>query len=54
VKQLGGGFGGKLTRGNFAATAAAVAANSLNLPVKVLMDLNDCMVFYFIVFQTVF
>lgn len=44
VKQIGGGFGGKATRGNFPAAAAAVAANSLNVPVKVHMDLNDCMV----------
>lgn len=43
VKQLGGGFGGKGTRPNFAATAAAVAAYHLRKPVKVHMDLNDCM-----------
>lgn len=43
MKQLGGGFGGKGTRPNFAATAAAVAAYNLRKPVKVFMDLNDCM-----------
>lgn len=44
VKQLGGAFGGKLTRGNFTATAAALAASHLNVPVKVYMNLNECMV----------
>lgn len=44
VKQLGGGFGGKTTRTNFAAVAAALGAYHTHKPVKVGMDLNDCMV----------
>lgn len=44
LRQLGGSFGGKATRGNFAAAAAAVAVSHLKVPVKVYMDLNDCMV----------
>ena len=46
VKQLGGGFGGKTTRPNFAACAAAVAAHHLRRPVKVFIDLNDCMTMF--------
>lgn len=45
VKQVGGAFGGKLNRPNIVACAAAIAANQLNVPVKVSMDLNDCLVF---------
>jgi len=44
VKQLGGAFGSKITRGNFAATAAALGAHYIRRPVKVAMDLNDCLV----------
>lgn len=43
VKQLGGGFGGKITRANIPATAAAIASYHLQRPVKIMMDLNDCM-----------
>jgi xanthine dehydrogenase molybdopterin-binding subunit B len=46
VKQLGGGFGGKTTRTNFAAAAAALGAYHTHKPVKVAMDLNDCMVLF--------
>ena len=45
VKQIGGGFGGKGTRSNFPAAAAALVSHLLNVPVRVQMDLNDCMVF---------
>lgn len=44
IKQIGGGFGGKTTRANIVATAASVAAHHLRKPVKIFMDLNDCMV----------
>jgi xanthine dehydrogenase molybdopterin-binding subunit B len=44
VKQLGGAFGGKQTRANFAAAASALAAYHLNAPVKVYLSLEDCMV----------
>ena len=40
VKQAGGGFGGKITRANMPATAAALAAKILNRPVRVQVDLN--------------
>lgn len=43
VKQLGGGFGGKITRANLVASAAALASHHLRRPVKIHMDLNDCM-----------
>ncbi|CAF1074303.1 unnamed protein product, partial [Brachionus calyciflorus] len=43
VKQLGGGFGGKITRPNLIASAGAVAAHHLRRPVKIHLDLNDCM-----------
>jgi CO/xanthine dehydrogenase Mo-binding subunit len=46
VKQIGGGFGGKATR-HFAVASAALAAHILNVPVKVQMDLNDCMVYIY-------
>lgn len=44
VKQIGGGFGGKTTRANIIATAAAIGAHYLRRPVKIHLDLNDCMV----------
>ena len=44
LKQLGGSFGGKATRGNYVATAAALGTYHLKVPVKVFLDLNDCMV----------
>jgi xanthine dehydrogenase/oxidase len=47
IKQIGGGFGGKTTRANIVATAASVAAHHLRKPVKIFMDLNDCMVLNF-------
>ena len=44
VKQIGGGFGGKTTRPNYPAAAAALASFHLNAPVKLSMSMNDCMV----------
>ncbi len=43
VKQLGGAYGGKITRSNIPATAAALAAKILNRPVRVSIDLNTNM-----------
>ena len=43
VKQLGGAYGGKITRANMPATAAALAAKILNRPVRVELDLNTNM-----------
>ncbi len=43
VKQLGGAYGGKITRSNIPATAAALAAKILNKPVRVSIDLNTDM-----------
>jgi xanthine dehydrogenase molybdopterin-binding subunit B len=40
VKQLGGAYGGKITRANITAAAAALAANATNKRVRVLLDLN--------------
>lgn len=43
VKQLGGGYGGKILKPNQIAAAAAVAALKYNQPVKVVVDLNTNM-----------
>lgn len=43
VKQLGGAYGGRITRSNIPATAAALAAQALNKPVRVAIDLNTNM-----------
>ena len=43
VKQLGGAYGGKISRANIPATAAALAAKILNRPVRVKVDLNTDM-----------
>ena len=43
TKQLGGAYGGKITRPNMVSSAAALAASLLNKPVRVTLDLNDCM-----------
>jgi len=43
VKRIGGAYGSKITRATWAAAAAAVAANKLNKPVHVTMDLADNM-----------
>jgi xanthine dehydrogenase/oxidase len=40
VKQLGGGYGGKIIKPNQIAAAAAVAALKFNRPVKVVLDIN--------------
>lgn len=42
VKQLGGSFGGKVTRANLPATAAALACKILHRPVRVALNLDDC------------
>ncbi|KAL9651081.1 hypothetical protein ABK040_002798 [Willaertia magna] len=38
VKRIGGGFGGKETRGTFISSAAAVAAAKVNRPVRVILE----------------
>ena len=43
VRRLGGAFGGKISQANIPATACAVAANKLNLPVRLRMDLRTNM-----------
>jgi xanthine dehydrogenase/oxidase len=43
VKQVGGGYGGKITRSNIPAVAAAVACKLMNRPVRVCIDLNTVM-----------
>ena len=43
VRRLGGGFGGKISQANFPAAACAVAANKLNRPVRLRMDLRTNM-----------
>lgn len=44
VRQLGGGYGGKATRSNICAVAAAVACQVSGRPVRVELDLNMTMV----------
>ena len=43
VRRLGGAFGAKISQANIPATACAVAANKLNLPVRLRMDLRTNM-----------
>lgn len=43
IKQLGGGFGGKVTRSNITACAAALGCYVTKRPVRVALDLNTCM-----------
>ena len=43
VRRLGGAFGGKISQANIPATACAVAANKLNRPVRLRMDLRTNM-----------
>jgi xanthine dehydrogenase/oxidase len=43
TKQLGGAYGGKITRPNMVSSAAALASSILNKPVRVCLNLNDCM-----------
>ncbi|XP_076048889.1 uncharacterized protein LOC143029787 [Oratosquilla oratoria] len=40
AKRLGGAFGGKINRGNYLATAAALAAHHLQKPVRMTIDLH--------------
>nr|XP_045608547.1 xanthine dehydrogenase/oxidase-like [Procambarus clarkii] len=46
VKRLGGAFGAKIEQGNLVATAAAVAATKVRLPVRVSMDLATNMAIF--------
>jgi xanthine dehydrogenase/oxidase len=46
VKQVGGGYGGKLTRANITAVASAVASSAVNQPVRVALDLNTTMLIH--------
>ena len=43
VRRLGGAFGGKISQANIPAAACAVAANKLNRPVRLRMDLRTNM-----------
>ena len=43
VRRLGGGFGGKISRANLLAGAAAVAARKLQRPVRITIDLETHM-----------
>ena len=43
VKRLGGGFGGKGDLSTHQATAASVAANKLQRPVRLWLTLENCM-----------
>eukprot|EP01104_Vermistella_antarctica_P002504 TRINITY_DN12741_c0_g1_i1.p1 TRINITY_DN12741_c0_g1~~TRINITY_DN12741_c0_g1_i1.p1 ORF type:complete len:1615 (-),score=361.72 TRINITY_DN12741_c0_g1_i1:55-4899(-) len=43
VKRVGGAYGGKITRALLPPAAAAVAANALNVPVKIVMSIDDNM-----------
>ncbi|CAI8021900.1 Xanthine dehydrogenase/oxidase [Geodia barretti] len=43
VKRIGGGFGGKETRGCYLSTAVAVAANKVQRPVRIMLDRNEDM-----------
>ncbi|XP_023178817.2 probable aldehyde oxidase gad-3 [Drosophila hydei] len=43
TRRIGGGYGGKATRCNLAATAAAVAAHKLNRPVRFVQSLESIM-----------
>eukprot|EP00095_Tigriopus_kingsejongensis_P005797 maker-scaffold88_size394946-snap-gene-2.26 protein:Tk05797 transcript:maker-scaffold88_size394946-snap-gene-2.26-mRNA-1 annotation:"hypothetical protein DAPPUDRAFT_313254" len=43
VRRLGGAYGGKINKCNLAATACAIAAHKLNVPVKVVLDIQTNM-----------
>ena len=43
VRRIGGGFGGKGSRGNLVLAANALAAKKLNRPVRVTLTLKDHM-----------
>ncbi|XP_068204134.1 uncharacterized protein [Palaemon carinicauda] len=43
VRRIGGGYGGKISRQNVTAAAAAVVAQKLMQPVRVVLDLNSAM-----------
>ena len=43
LRRIGGGYGGKISRQNVTAAAAAVAARKLQQPVRVVLDLNTAM-----------
>ncbi|XP_065174332.1 xanthine dehydrogenase [Atheta coriaria] len=43
VKRMGGGFGGKESRGAYVATAAAFAASKFNRPVRIMLDRDEDM-----------
>jgi xanthine dehydrogenase molybdopterin-binding subunit B len=43
VRRLGGAYGAKISRPNQIAAACAVAANKLNRPVRLVMDLASNM-----------
>ncbi|XP_064107764.1 uncharacterized protein LOC135216406 [Macrobrachium nipponense] len=43
LRRIGGGYGGKISRQNVTAAAAAVAAQKLFQPVRVVLDLNTAM-----------
>ncbi|XP_055857003.1 uncharacterized protein LOC129919921 [Episyrphus balteatus] len=43
VRRLGGGYGGKISRGNFIACAAALAASKLNRPVRLVQTIESMM-----------
>jgi len=46
VRRLGGGFGGKFKNSGSMACAAAVAANKMNRPVRIILDLKSNMRMY--------
>nr|XP_027229567.1 xanthine dehydrogenase/oxidase-like [Penaeus vannamei] len=43
VKRIGGGFGGKITRGNIIAAATCLAARKMRKPVRTVLDMATCM-----------
>ena len=43
MKRIGGGYGGKATRPNILAGAAAVAAKKVRQPVRIVLSLKDQM-----------
>lgn len=43
VRRLGGAYGGKIEKCNLSAAACAVAANKLNVPVRIVLDIKTNM-----------